>query len=484
MFDNFRELIAMEVETSNAENLDMEEDVIQTPQCNATVIPDDVSIEADSGEEEKLWIWKKNVPILYDVMYCYNLPFPSLTVEWAHNSDKLTLSNPEGESVEQLLFSLVTGTYNLKNDQNYLELQQLKMSRPPKLTIARDNIGIATNLEFADPSIAKSKSKQQAMKIEIKTQVSMFHSKEVNRARIMPQNKFTIATRGMPNKDGFCDVLIYKYNKFKQNFDILADEKNQVAKPNYILRHHKDEGFGISWNPNKKGELVTCGKDRDICLWTLKENSPEAPAVIKPDKVISGHHTDSIEDIAWHPQHPTLFCSVGNDSNLFLWDSRDTTKPAAARRHCHSDLGINSVSWNPLCEHLLATGGSDSNVCIYDVRNLTKPVHTINGKYGDVSGEIQVLQWSPFRENILASGCNQGRIAIWDLCLQGVQQTEEEKATGPPELLFLHEGHSGYPIYDLSWNPQHEWMLASVASDSFLHIWKMGSCYQPTSKPK
>jgi hypothetical protein len=31
-----------------------------------------VSLEGDSGEEEKLWIWKKNVPILYDVMYVHS----------------------------------------------------------------------------------------------------------------------------------------------------------------------------------------------------------------------------------------------------------------------------------------------------------------------------------------------------------------------------------------------------------------------------
>jgi len=47
------------------------------------------------------------------------------------------------------------------------------------------------------------------------------------------------------------------------------------------------------------------------------------------------------------------------------------------------------------------------------------------------------------------------------------EQTEEEKADGPPELLFVHGGHTDR-ISDISWNPNEKLMLASTADDNIL----------------
>ena len=49
-------------------------------------------------------------------------------------------------------------------------------------------------------------------------------------------------------------------------------------------------------------------------------------------------------------------------------------------------------------------------------------------------------------------------------------QTEEEKADGPPELLFVHGGHTDRPS-DLSWNLNERLMLASTADDNVLQVW-------------
>ena len=48
---------------------------------------------------------------------------------------------------------------------------------------------------------------------------------------------------------------------------------------------------------------------------------------------------------------------------------------------------------------------------------------------------------------------------------------EEQANEGPAELVFVHGGHTA-KINDISWNPNDEWTLASVADDNVLQIWQ------------
>ena len=54
----------------------------------------------------------------------------------------------------------------------------------------------------------------------------------------------------------------------------------------------------------------------------------------------------------------------------------------------------------------------------------------------------------------------------------GQEQSAEDAEDGPPELLFIHGGHTA-KISDLSWNEEDEWVVASVAEDNILQIWSM-----------
>lgn len=52
------------------------------------------------------------------------------------------------------------------------------------------------------------------------------------------------------------------------------------------------------------------------------------------------------------------------------------------------------------------------------------------------------------------------------------EQTPEDAEDGPPELLFIHGGHTS-KVSDFSWNPCEDWIVASVAEDNILQIWQM-----------
>lgn len=70
---------------------------------------------------------------------------------------------------------------------------------------------------------------------------------------------------------------------------------------------------------------------------------------------------------------------------------------------------------------------------------------------------------------------------IWDIARIGIEQSSEDAEDGPPELLFIHGGHTN-KISDFSWNPNQgeEWIIASVAEDNILQVWQMAeNIYAP-----
>ena len=54
---------------------------------------------------------------------------------------------------------------------------------------------------------------------------------------------------------------------------------------------------------------------------------------------------------------------------------------------------------------------------------------------------------------------------MWDVSKIGLEQTPEDQEDGPPELMFVHGGHTSRPT-DLSWNLNEDWTLSTVAEVS------------------
>ena len=110
---------------------------------------------------------------------------------------------------------------------------------------------------------------------------------------------------------------------------------------------------------------------------------------------------------------------------------------------------------------------SDSTVSVWDMRSMTKPVSQLLGH----NDQVFKVEWSPFNESILGSCSADRRVALWDLSRIGQEQSAEDAEDGPPELLFLHGGHTN-KVSDFSWNINDEWSLVSVSEDNVLQVWK------------
>jgi histone-binding protein RBBP4 len=211
-----------------------------------------------------------------------------------------------------------------------------------------------------------------------------------------------------------------------------------------------------------EGQLLSGSDDAAVCLWDVREGGLE----ISPLQKKTGH-SNVVEDVDWHKHHSSIFASVGDDQKLLFWDTRNSGNTPMHSCHAH-DSDVNCVSFNPVSEFLLATGGSDETVALWDTRNLKNKLHSFEGHHG---GVYQV-SWAPFNEAILGSCSSDRRVHIWDMSRIGDELTPEDEEDGPAELLFVHGGHTS-KVSDFSWNPNEDWVVASVSEDNILQVWQM-----------
>eukprot|EP00127_Corallochytrium_limacisporum_P005227 Clim_evm44s201 gene=Clim_evmTU44s201 len=387
---------------------------------------------------EEYKIWKKNTPFLYDVVMSHSLIWPSLTVEWLPVKEQ-----PQGK--DYTLHKFLLGTHTSGEERNYLMIAEVQIPN-----------------ESAEVDVRKYDSENQEYggftgrfgKIKIVQEI--IHEGEVNRARYMPQNPYLVATK-TPGEPG--DVLVFDTSK-------LPSKPARDASLEYLIRlkGHKKEGYGLSWNPINEGHLLSGSEDQTVCLWNINAIGSRS-GLLEAQRTFTGH-ADVVEDVAWHKLHEALFGSVGDDKKLMIWDTRKKEQPAMS---CEAhDAEVNTLSFNPFTEYVLATGSGDKTVALWDLRNLSKKLHTFTGH----QDEVYNLQWNPNQETIFSSSGSDRRVHVWDLSKIGEEQTAEEAEDGPPELLFVHGGHTA-KVSDISWNQNEPWLMASVAENNMLQIWQM-----------
>jgi len=421
-------------------------------------------------------IWKKNTPYLYDLVMTHSLEWPSLTCQWlphVKNSGSSSKSSNTGSATTEE-HSLLLGTHTSPGEMNYLMVASIslpKMSSNMVLDGDTDNANVASKpmssyddekneiggFGFspsgganASGGVSGGGSQERTGRVDIKMKIP--HKGEVNRARYMPQNHFHVATRGP-------DPEIYVWDLTKhESFSVETNFTPQIT-----LKGHEKEGYGMSWNPHVQGNLISGGEDKTLCLWDV---FAETPLLGK-----ATGHTAVVEDVAWHAHDGNLVASVSDDLSIRLWDIRQFDGTNKAQVHLVENAhtsDINSIAFNPVNEFLFATGSADKTVALWDVRNLKTKVQSLEGH----SDQVYQVEWAPFNETILASSSADRRVCLWDLSRIGEEQTAEDAEDGPPELLFMHGGHTS-TVSDFSWNPNLEWVVASVSEDNILQVWNI-----------
>lgn len=391
-------------------------------------------------------VWKKNTPFLYDLVVAHALEWPSLTVQWL----------PERHEVPDKDYSvqkLVLGTHTSDNEQNYLLVAEVQLPLEGAEVDAR---------QYEDERGEVGGFGAGAGKVQVVHLIN--HEGEVNRARYKPQNPFMIATKAVTS-----DVFVFDYTKHPSK-----PPADGSCSPDLRLKGHSSEGYGLAWSPHTDGTLLSGSDDAMICLWDTNA-TPGPGGAINAKSLYGQAHGGAVEDVAWHAKVDYLFGSAGDDKRAQLWDVRQPPAEACfASVEAHS-AEVNCIGFNPHNDYVLATGSADKTVALWDMRNMTQRLHSLENH----AEEVFQIGWNPQNETILASASADRRIMTWDLSRIGDEQSPEEAEDGPPELLFVHGGHTS-KVSDFAWNPNDEWVVASVAEDNILQIWQMAEhIYNP-----
>lgn len=106
-------------------------------------------------------------------------------------------------------------------------------------------------------------------------------------------------------------------------------------------------------------------------------------------------------------------------------------------------------------------------VALWDTRKLESKLHSFEF-HGD---DVLQIAWSPHSPVHFASAGADRRVNVWNLAAIGDEQQPDDAEDGPPELLFVHGGHTA-KVSDLSWSPSAKWHIATTAEDNILQVWE------------
>lgn len=313
---------------------------------------------------------------------------------------------------------LILGTYTTGKDTEYLKV---------------------ASVQFPGDNYDQDDGDEVNTQIQIEKQFP--HDTEVNKARYQPQNPTIVAT-------GSANGNVHLY-------DISKDEESGLRA---TLSSHKEDVWGISWNPSVANQFVT-SDNLTVALWDATQVSGKG----SPTKVYTDLK-ESITDVDFHHKNPYLFGGSSDKMTVNLYDTRQDKATESVELH---DDPINSLAFSPFSEFMFATASTDRSVAIWDTRNLKHRLHSLIAHEDSITN----VQWSPHVDGVLASAGVDRRVILWDICKIGEEQTPEDAEDGAPELLYMHGGHTGV-VNDFGFNPLNKWYLGSVSDDNIGQIWR------------
>ena len=216
-----------------------------------------------------------------------------------------------------------------------------------------------------------------------------------DRARYMPQDPMLLATKAING-----DINLFDIRKHP------SVPRDSICRPNYILKGHTKEGYGLAWSSLRKGLLASGSDDQRVCVWDMNASIQDSLS-IQPIVEYS-EQGDIIEDVAWHSADEHVLASCGDDCTVFFYDIRQ--KKSVARLQAHAKE-VNTIQFHPQERFLFVTASSDATLSLWDQRNTSQPLHGLKGH----SAEIFSAAWNPINPNILASAGVDRRVHLWDL---------------------------------------------------------------------
>ena len=294
----------------------------------------------------------------------------------------------------------------------------------------------------------------------------------INRVKSMKNSSICALWNDSPSVDIIdCEELFNNIEyqeeiRVEDDENIKNDSKNKKKKKDIKYKKifkkslpQKFEGFALDWNNINPFVLAVGGYDKKVSIYKPKDDN--ISDIILYGNYLSGH-TDSVEDIQWSPNEENVLASCGIDRTIRFWDVRqDTKNPPKIIKDAHTS-DVNVISWNSIRNHLFASGGDDNTFKVWDLRYLTDPPITEIKWH---TGPINSIMWDPFDESQLAVCSEDNRLSIWDFSVEPDQKKLFDNYNNeiPQQLVFLHQGQIN--LKDVKFHPVFKNMVISSAEN-------------------
>lgn len=399
----------------------------------------EVEDDIDEATQLKYRIWKKNAPFLYDYLSTNTLLWPSLNVLFFPDMTK----NPQSKDEHEATCSqrLLHGSFTLGQQIDSISIVQLtyfeNLNKSVKLN----------KLEYNhDKEEFQLSTTSPVNKLKLLQKINQLG--DVNQVKYMPQNPNILA---LANNLG--DLVIFertKHSSFKNKISDLEVNKAQLRLQGG-QKGVKLDIFAIDWNPQREGQLVSGNMDGDVNIFNVREDYSSKESAMKESQYFDIGH--GINDIEWFSNHLDLFSLADESGRLRVFDIRKQNPIVKDLKA--STIGVNSQSINPGNSTCIATGDGNGVVKIWDLRS-----DSAYSEFKEHTDSITQLKWNPVFHNILGSSSTDKLVNILDV--------EEHK------LIFTHAGHM-LGVNDFDWSHHDAWLVASVADDNSLHVWRAGN---------
>ncbi|XP_029000003.1 GATOR complex protein WDR59 isoform X2 [Betta splendens] len=170
--------------------------------------------------------------------------------------------------------------------------------------------------------------------------------------------------------------------------------------PRKISRQSKWDVGTVQWNPHKsESHVFAASSNQRVDLYSWKHGCGEVHTSLQG-------HTRVISDLDWSSFEPEFLVTSSVDTYIYIWDTRDTRKPAVP---LSAVAGASQVKWNRRNPNLLASS-HDGDVRIWDKRKPNTATEYVAAHLSKIHG----LDWHPDNEFILATSSQDNSVRFWD----------------------------------------------------------------------
>ncbi|KAM9835666.1 THO complex subunit 3 [Syngnathus typhle] len=228
-----------------------------------------------------------------------------------------------------------------------------------------------------------------------------------------------------------CDGRRLASGSVDKTASVFVLEKDRLVKENNY-RGHSDSVDQLCWHPSNPDLFVTASGDKSVRIWDVRTTKCTAVVNTKGENL----------NICWSPDGQTI--AVGNKEDVVTFIDAKTHKTKAEEKF---KFEVNEISWNNDNDMFFLTNGNGCiNILSYPE---LKTIQSINAH----PSNCICIKFDPTGK-YFATGSNDALVSLWDLselvCVRCFSRLDWPVRT----LSFSHDGK----------------MLASASEDHFIDI--------------